>query len=168
MATYKLIASNELSTTASSITFSSIPQNYTDILLRISSRTDGANAGIQVKPNNSGAAYTTRRILKDVSTFSADSITTLNWFGLQNGNWTFSDSFSHNDYYIPDYSSGGTFYKVASLNTTTTNNSTTQYMGFFGNKLNITDDITSIVIVPEGSANFVSGSGFYLYGISNA
>jgi hypothetical protein len=168
MPTYKLIASNELSTSTSTITFSSIPQTYTDLLLRVSSRMDGANAGIQVKPNNSGASYTTRRILKDVSARTADSITSLNWFGLQNGNWTFSNSFSHNDYYIPDYSSSGTFYKVASLNTTTTNNSTTQYMGFFGNKLNTTDAITSIVIIAEGAANFVSGSGFYLYGISNA
>ena len=167
MATYKLIASNELSSGASDITFSSIPQTYTDLLLRMSTRMSSASGGLFVRPNNASSGFNSRRITKEGTGFSADNLTSNYWFAYNNGNWAMSDSFASNEFYIPDYA-GTTYYKVASTNTTTTNSSTSQYMGFNAQKLNSTSAITSIVIYPEGGGTFVSGSGFYLYGISKA
>ena len=43
--TYTLIASNTLSSSAASVTFSAIPGTYTDLVLRISTRVDRAITG---------------------------------------------------------------------------------------------------------------------------
>ena len=65
-ATYTLIASNTLSSSAASVTFSAIPATYTDLVLRWSSRTDNASVVdvVLLEFNASGGtAYSTRRII---------------------------------------------------------------------------------------------------------
>ena len=170
MATYTLIASQEIgSGGASSVTFSDIPQTYTDLLLRMSTRMSGANGGLFVLPNNNtSSAYSCRRLLKDVSSPVSDNQTSIRWFGFNNGNWSVGSVFSQNEYYMPDYSASNGYYRVASTDTTTYNDTSTQYMGFHSQKLNTTSAITSIVINPEGGGTFLQYSGFYLYGISKA
>ena len=44
MATYTLISSNVLSSSAASVTFSSIASTYTDLVLRVSARDDRAGS----------------------------------------------------------------------------------------------------------------------------
>ena len=43
MPTYTLISSNVLTTAAASVTFSSIPATFTDLVLRMSAQADGAS-----------------------------------------------------------------------------------------------------------------------------
>lgn len=52
--TYTLISSNTLTSSAASVTFSSIPATYTDLVLRISSRTDAAGATATVAAQFNG------------------------------------------------------------------------------------------------------------------
>lgn len=168
MATYKLISSFELSSTASSITFSSIPQTYTDLVLKISARMSSSSGGLFVLPNNASTGYQCRRITREGGGTSADLLTGNYWFAYNNGSWSPSNTFSTNSYYIPNYTNT-TWNKVASTDTTTTNtSSTTVFQGFNAQRITSTSAITSIVINPEGGGTFSTSSGFYLYGISNA
>ena len=44
--TYTLISSNVLGSSAASVTFSSIPATYTDLVLRVSARTDADDTSL--------------------------------------------------------------------------------------------------------------------------
>jgi len=59
--TYILITSTELASTANSVTFSSIPQTYTDLEVRVSARQFQANSGspiyVQLNGDTTGANY---------------------------------------------------------------------------------------------------------------
>lgn len=169
MATYKLISSFELSSTASSITFSSIPQTYTDLVLTISARMSSSSGGLFVLPNNASTGYQSRRLSRESSGTSSDLLTGNYWFAYNNGSWSPSDTFSTSNYYIPNYTNT-TWNKVASTDTTTANTSGAVYIyqGFNAQRITSTSAITSIVINPEGGGTFSTSSGFYLYGISNA
>jgi hypothetical protein len=167
MATYKLIASYELSSGASDITFSSIPQTYTDLVLRMSTRMSSGNGGLFVRPNNASTGLNSRRIYNEGTGFGSDNLTSNYWFAYNNGSWASSNSFASTEFYITDYTSTA-LNKVASTYTVTMNYSSTRYISFNAQKLNSTSAITSIVIYPEGGGTFQTNSGFYLYGISKA
>jgi hypothetical protein len=160
--TYKKIASVTVgSGGASSITFSSIPQTFTDLCIKISARTTEAaiNAFFEAKPNNLTTNLTARRIQGNGATVSSSSFTGA-WYAVANGASTTSDTFSNTEIYLPNYSST-TVNKSAAVETVNENNATTAYAEMWAwNRAN-TDAITSFVL----SANFVEHSTFTLYGI---
>ena len=173
MATYTLISSNVLTTTAASVTFSSIPATFTDLVVRVSARCSvgAARTGLNLTLNGSSVAVYSYTILyasgASASSYNGGSSTSLAEFIGANGATSTTNTFANDEIYIPNYASSA--YKVLSGVTAQEINST-------GNNLNQvaaglwsnTAAITSITLVDNNASNFVSGSSFYLYGISNA
>jgi len=169
--TYTLISSQTLSGSASSVTFSSIPQTYTDLLLVASARTDRSYFllvdSILVQPNASATGYTTRNLLGTGSATQSNTDTAALQLsaGATTSNET-ANTFGNGSCYIPNYT--GSAYKSASLDGVGENNATEAWAGFTASLWSNTAAITSLKLLPYGGANFVQYSTFYLYGIKNS
>lgn len=172
-ATYTLIASNTVSSSGTtSVTFSSIPQTYTDLALRISYR--GNNAGswqgfLSLRPNSvsgtsntyltgTGSSAQSFRstqfysILENTGTYSADSLVNT------------ANTFSSIEWYIPNYT--GTATKQISGFGVSEENATGTYMSVSANYSSSTSAITSLLL--RDLNGMYAGSSFYLYGIKNS
>ena len=172
--TYTLIASNTLSSSAASVTFSSIPATYTDLVLRISARSTYAGTYSQgyVRPNN--LAYNPSSTELVGTGTSATS--TRAGLGAQFG-WDFaipgatntSNTFGSMECYMPNYNVVQK--KPASLFSVSEGNTATIYETWIevvaGLNADSTAAITSVYIYDD-YAQFASGSSFFLYGIKNS
>ena len=98
--------------------------------------------------------------------YNRSSRTRLEAEGLSNVNTT-SNTFASMEIYIPSYlasqSKPISLFDVAEINSTTQNMIAAQAGLYRSNTA-----ISSILLTPSSAASFVSGSSFYLYGISNA
>lgn len=166
--TYNLIASNTLGTSATSITFSSIPQTYTDLVLRISNALNGggpANYWIKYSGVTSGvySAFGFRAFQNPPDTISSPNQTEL-FAGWMPGNG-YPNSRSNNEVYIPDYTAARR--KQAWVANQCSQNTATAgewYVAGIATDFNSSTAITSIQ-VGVSSPGFVADSSFYLYGI---
>ena len=168
--TYTLISSNVLTSSAASVTFSSIPATYTDLVLRISARNDAANyvssAVIKVNAITGTYSFTTIVGTGSAASSSRDSGSYQGFYlSAVNGNTATSNSFSSHEVYLPNYA--GSANKVASLNNANETNATAAYLTANAGLLGNTAAISSLTITTN-STNFLSGSSFYLYGIKNS
>ncbi len=169
-ATYTLISSNVLSSAAASVTFSAIPATYTDLVVKFAARSayadvwDGWNFYVN-SVSNSVHSFTSIKgngaTASSDNNSGGDSWYNLNFIPAANAT---SNTFSNGEVYFPNYNSStnkpGSIFQVGETN------STTAYMAGGALLYNATSAITSITF--RCNANFVSGSSFYLYGISNA
>jgi hypothetical protein len=175
--TYTLISSSVLSTTATSVTFSSIPATYTDLIMKWSSRSNSASNGTfgTFRFNGSSSTnYSTRILYSNGSTVSNDAVSSRDdLFSefLTNGGASTSSTFSSGELYFPSYTSS-TYKPVLVDSRTETNASTQAYIGMVAGLWSNTSAITSLTIYSGSTASpsdsFVSGSSFYLYGIKNS
>lgn len=79
MSTYTPIATQTLGSAASSVTFSSLPQNYTDLIVVIGSATFSANSTLYVQYNgDTGANYSSTVLSGDGSAASSSRTTSVN------------------------------------------------------------------------------------------
>ena len=170
--TYTLINSNVLSSSAASITFSSIPATYTDLVLRASVRSDAAATVKETEiifNSDTATNYSFTNVLGLGSNGTASQ-----QFGTQAYGWTgkiaaassTSDTFANVEIYIPSYAASQNK-PISSTNMNENNNSIVEATAAVAVLWRNTAAITSILFYPRAS-NFVSGSSFYLYGISNA
>jgi hypothetical protein len=174
MATYTLISSNVLTTTAASITFSSIPATYTDLVVRASVRCDGTgfpdtNDNLRFWFNNSLTAIYSNTTVEGNGASTASSSNTLSFIKgnyAANGSTSTSNTFANIEMYIPSYTVSQN--KPLSLISAQENNATTAYIVATAGLFRSTTAISRIDIDSQNGNNFVSGSSFYLYGISNA
>lgn len=177
--TYTLISSNVLTSSAASVTFSSIPATYTDLVLRISARAENAGANglnIDLRFNGDTASNYSYVVLRgNSSVANSGAIGNQNYLRLQaaaNTDLSTSNTFSNWETYIPSYAVSQN--KPISSYWVQENNSSTASESFIIAQAGLwrnTAAITSIAIanLTESPAkNFLSGSSFYLYGISNA
>jgi hypothetical protein len=173
-ATYTLINSNVLASSAASITFSSIPATYTDLVLRVSGRTDRAAPfdSLVLTINGTGGTAYSRTALRgngsSAVSFNASSgasfLTDL--MGITASTAT-SNTFGSFEIYIPSYTvSQNKPFSFAGAGED--NNSTPVYSGATAGLWSNTAAITQLSFAPNSGTVFVSGSSFYLYGISNA
>jgi hypothetical protein len=175
MATYTLISSNVLSSSAASVTFSAIPSTYTDLVLRLSARSSANTVASYhlVTYNGSSTSYSDTLLYKDGTNATPQSQrgTGGAWYsyagvGLPiSADQSTANTFSSDEIYIPSYTASQ--YKPASVFGTQENNSTAQKMAVDASLWSNTAAITSITLTC-GDPSYVSGSSFYLYGISNA
>ena len=172
-ATYTLINSNVLSSSAASITFSSIPATYTDLVLRVSARADAATPTVYLNFNGdtsaSGTLYSHTYIRGNGSTVTssrASSNTTVEIFGGNNQSTYTANTFSNLEIYIPSYTS--TTSKPIGIATVAEDNNTAANFVNATAGLYRNSTALSSILIASASGNFVSGSSFYLYGISNA
>ena len=165
--TYSLIASSIIgSGGAANIEFTSIPADYTDLIVLTSLRTNDEDTTVNVTVNNSTTSYTNKRLYGDGSSVASDSYSTSNASvtGAVPNIYT-SNTFSNMSIYFPNYASSN--YKSSSIDTVTENNATTSYAMFDANLWSNTAAITSIKLT-SGTGNFVQYSTAYLYGIKNS
>jgi hypothetical protein len=171
--TYTLISSNVLSSSATSVTFSSIPATYTDLVVRASIRTNAAGSWTGVIGWNiigaTTSSYARTTITGNGSTATSARSTSSylipdNAEAESAGNT--ANTFQSIELYIPNYTSSAI--KQLSSFSAGEDNATAGRLIAGAHYVNFTSAISSIVISELGGAQLVSGSSFYLYGIKNS
>jgi hypothetical protein len=173
--TYTLISSNVLGSSAASVTFSSIPSTYTDLVIRASARNDGAattdNAKLEFNGDTSTANYSYTFLQGNGSAASSSRTGTgvigyiqLNRFS-NGASSVAANTFTNNELYIPSYTASQK--KQISWFGAQEDNSSTAFLYIYAGLYQPTTAISSIKITGS-SYNFVAGSSFYLYGIKNS
>jgi hypothetical protein len=166
MSTYTLISSQVLGSSAASITFSSIPSTYKDLVLRYSVRTNQGAVydSLVINTNGSGTNFSQTSL---VVSNTVQSITDTGDGGVftywVNGNNATSNTFSNGELYIPNYTS--TSYTPMSNFSVYENNATVDYMGIAAVLRSRNVAINSLTITTGSTQNILTGSSFYLYGI---
>ena len=168
MATYTLISSNVLSSSAASVTFSSIPATYTDLVVRWSARCSTTTENVDIQLNAASTSYSITQVDGYGSSGTASSRSTtdpgIRVYGMTQSGDT-ANTFGSAEFYLPNYA-GSTNKPNSTFAVTETNATQALIQAVAGLRSN-TDAVTSLKL-QTGSGNFVSGSSFYLYGISNA
>jgi hypothetical protein len=163
---YELIESSILTTSTSSVTFSSIPSDYKHLQLRIVYR--GANAGngltSQLRFNSdSGSNYAYHRLQGDGSTVVSSAFTSQTEIDLpaQTANGATASSFGGAVVDILDYASTSKNTTVRTLGgRASTSSGIDLRSGLWINTAAVTS-----VFIGSYTLNFMSGSRFSLYGI---
>ena len=150
---------------ASTINFTNIPQNYTDLQLKISVRDNRTEAGswLYFKFNGSSSGYGNKMLLGQGSGGTALSVSVTNQIGLSNSATSTGNSFSNCDVYIPNYA-GSSNKSFSSESTFENNGSRSDYYLISGLWSN-TSPITSITLEADPGQSFVQYSTATLYGI---
>ena len=174
--TYILIASQTLASSASSVTFSSIPQTYTDLKLMVSARSNYAAVTDvfygQIN-SNSSLIYSGTSLYGNGSSAGSTRTSGTNFLDVNgfpnamiiNGANSTSNIFSNKEFYFPNYTSSQN--KPASSLGATENNATAGYVEIDAFLARDTNPITSIAF-GFGNGSLIAGSSFYLYGIKNS
>jgi hypothetical protein len=158
------IADYTVQSPQATVTFSSIPQGYTDLKLVISGRTTyaGVNSSVYLYPNGVNTS-TSSRVLYATSA-AAGSGTYSYIIGRDiSGNNSTANTFGSTEFYIPNYTSSN--YKSFSCDSVGENNALTGdiLMGLNAGLWSNTSAITSLVVYTDGSFN--TNSTFTLYGV---
>jgi hypothetical protein len=160
--TYTLISSNTLGSAASSITFSSIPSTYTDLVLVCSGKmvSGSANNNLLRFNSDSGSNYSRTYLYGDGSSaFSGRTTSTTSlqfpYFDSTNFNITIVN--------IMDYANTTTYKTALSRNCQPAETATAE-VGLWRS----TAAITSITVTRYSTVDFATGSTFKLYGIEAA
>lgn len=172
--TYTNIATTTLTGYSNSVVFSSIPQTYTDLAIRMCARGFQSNIGAQMTISTN--ATSNLASWTDIWTVggapgSGGTSTLSGWNG-STGYWATganatANTFGNAEFYFPSYS-------VTNLNKTVFfwgmagNSSASQWrIGILGGLQNSNTAINSITINAAAGGGFSSGT-FYLYGIKNS
>ena len=174
MPTFKLIASSAVGAGgASSITFSSIPQTYTDLVLSLSLRHDSTAGDIRIRFNGSSSSiYSRINLYNSNGSAGSNSGSSQDAFytsGTSDPSSYTASTFSNCQFYIPNYTSSNN--KSLSKDAVTENNGTNIRLELSAGLWASSSAITSITVEANDggtAANFVQYSTAYLYGISNA
>jgi hypothetical protein len=159
---YDSIATTTLSTTASSITFSSIPATYKHLQLRLMCRNSTILSSISMQFNSdTGANYARHRLSGDGATATAAAATSATFMGLGDQPTTAS-TFYTSVVDILDYANTNKAKTVRLLYGYDLNGS--GEVGLRSNLWTNTSAITSIVITAD-SSTFAQYSSFALYGV---
>jgi hypothetical protein len=153
---------------ASSIDFTSIPSTYTDLCVKLSSRTTRATNPedeVYIRFNSSSSGYSSRSVFGTGAAVSSNTGGT----GQINRTWTTangatSSTFGSMEIYIPNYA--GSTNKSVLIDSVSENNGTTAYAVLTAGLWSNSAAITSITLLPEVGPNFVQYSTATLYGIS--
>lgn len=166
--TCKLIAKNVLTSSASSVSFSSIPGTYTDLMLLLSARSDrvtGTTDDAEILFNSSSSNFSYRTLYGNGASALSSSSASLNLYGVVNNASTTANTFTNGEIYIPNYA--GSTNKSFSVSLAHENNNTTAFIWTEAGLWSNTAAITSVTL-DLASGSYVSGSSFFLYGITKS
>ena len=156
----------EITNITSSITFSSIPQGYTDLKLIGSVRSNVVNPYdfIYFYLNSPGTGAYTQRLLRGDGSSLTSQLNSVSYYPLQfiNGNGSTTNSFGSFEVYIPNYT--GSNQKSFSVDIISETNSTSIFMDIQAGLWNQTAAITAMTLA-SGSGPYLPYSTFTLYGI---
>lgn len=158
--TYTQIASTTLTSTSNTVTFSSIPGTYTDLVMLTNLKASAGSIDIIYAQYNSdsGSNYSSTRLVGSATTVNTDRQTNAStgWVvGLSS-----PDEFNAGVYQFANYANTTT-YKSAISRDNLVANQTRIVAGLWRS----TSAITSISIINGNANTFVVGSVFTLYGI---
>ena len=163
--TYQLIASNTLSSSAASVTFSSIPTTYTDFVLRVSARdsADTPVSALSVRFNSDTATnYSFTRLDGDGSAASSGRSSNSTAIGqalIEPSTYT-ANTFGSFELYIPSYTASQN--KPSGFFGVTENNAASAEIRAAAFLWRHTAARSTISMTAPN--NIVSGSSFFLYG----
>jgi hypothetical protein len=158
-----------LGSTTASVTFSNIPQNYTDLKVVVSGRANAVDGGtaswmstlITINGSSTGSH---KFIYADGSGAYSSSNGSTIWTYTVGSNATAS-TFGNFELYLPNYSST-TQSKSYSVDAVSENNATLSGLWLHAGLVSNTAAVTSLGFATN-TGSFVAGSTFTLYGISN-
>ena len=172
--TFINIASTTLGSATDTVTFSSIPNTYTDLFLRLSVRGTSSSLATKIRFNGDASGNNTSYNLIDLISQGNNGVLNNRYFNnyeidttrtnQASTSWT-ANTFTSVDVYIPNYATS--INKPFNILSSTPNMSATSV-----NIDNIaalwrnTATISTMAIVT--SVGFAAGSSFYLYGIKNS
>lgn len=165
--TYTAIATTTVgSGGASTIDFTSIPQTYTDLVLKVSLRSDNDTLGFNLNINGSTTSFTAKWLEgtgSAVSSYDSNN----NMGGFANRNSTTASVFSNFEIYFSNYTSSNN--KPQSIDGVTENNATQAFTTLAARLWSNTSAINQLTIAhPDGSGQkYVQYSTATLYGIKN-
>lgn len=173
MANYIKIASNTVGAGGvASVTFSSIPATYTDLVIRLSARTttnpESSNwTSYQISFNGSATSFTMKSVFGTGSAASSNTSSggVSNIPGWTNSSVSTASTFSNGEIYIPNYASSNN--KSFSGDNVSEMNATAAIAVLTAGLWSNTAAITSITLQPP-SGNWDQYSTFILYGIKNS
>jgi hypothetical protein len=158
--TMQLIETKTLGTAAASIEFTSIPQDFTDLVVLLSGRlTGGTTFGVSVFFNGSTSGFSHRKLFgrgDSVSSNTADQPIILN------GSAFTANTFGNVMVYIPNYT--GSTQKSFSIDSVSENNATLAYQTIAAGLWTGTSAITSLQLTSSDST-LTADSTVSLYGI---
>ena len=153
----------------SAITFNNIPQNYTDLIIKISGRTAAAQGVAQLSFNGTTNNLSSR-IIYGIGSSGNGSATYASAIraGYIVGTDYTASTFSNNEIYIPNYS--GSASKSISIDSVTENNAAEAYSSLNAGLWSNVTGITSLTLTVLNNANgvastFTQHSTATLYGI---
>jgi hypothetical protein len=155
---------------ANTIVFSSIPQTYTDLEIKLSARSSrnaGAHSNVYIKFNTSTSGYSFRWLeVNDTNVRSTNNSTQM--MNTINQDTDTASTFGNMSIYIPNYA--GSNNKSLSVDGVSENNSSSTYqLGIIAGLWSNTAAITDITLnVEAGSFDFKQYSTATLYGIKNS
>jgi hypothetical protein len=153
---------------AADITFSAIPNTYTDLVIKFSTRDtfSAAYTNVITKINGVTTSQSNRTVLGlGTGTPSSFADTPL-YSASSTGSTATASTFSNVEIYIPNYASTSTN-KSISIDSVTETNATGAAASLVAGLYASNTAITSITLTPN-SGTFVQHSTAYLYGVSNA
>jgi hypothetical protein len=171
--TYYKIASVEIGAGgASTIDFTSIPQTYTDLCIKVSARTNVGqiNSFLICQPNSATTNLSSKVLFGTSSTVGSGS------YSVEQSIWTYVcganatlNTFSNNEIYIANYSSTSANKSISVDGVNEHNSSGDPRQNFTAGLWSSTTAISSIKLYPTDNgftpANFLQYSTAYLYGI---
>lgn len=170
MANMKLIEAKTLGSNQSSVTFSDIPNTYTDLMLKVSARSaDAGNSDSLAAVFNTVTSGYTNILLYGTGTTTGSVMAYTNKIlvGELNASSSGSNIYCNAEMYITNYGSSVN-YKSTSCEAVQEKNAST------GNNLYLVtgqwanaNPITNIQLLTASGSNLAAGSTFYLYGISS-
>jgi hypothetical protein len=162
---FKLIQTQTLASTAASIEFTSVPQNFTDLMFVVSARNDTTSVrAINLSFNGLSSDQSRVRLSGNGSgNGSTGSATSISSFNDIPGTAQAANIFGNLSIYIPNYS--GSAPKVISMDGVGSDDSPTAWQTITTNTWNSTAAITSISVFLS-SGNFLAETLVSLYGIT--
>lgn len=158
--TYTLIEAKTLTSSTATVDFTSIPQTYTDLLVKVSAKSNRTSySDMLIRFNSDNTTYYNKRWWGDSGSTGHDQSEHTNFAGTNTGSYQFCNA----EYYIPDYTSARnknwTVYTVSALDHANQAFTTAGSGSWDG-----ATAITSLQII-DNASTFQADSTFYLYGI---
>ena len=158
--TYTLIEAKTLTSSSATVDFTNIPQTYTDLLVKVSAKSNRTSfSDMIIRFNSDSTTYYNRRMYADTGNVNHDTSEHTNYAGTNTGSYQFCNA----EYYIPDYTSARNkswVVRTVSAMNHANNAFTTLASGSWDGATAITSlQITDIVTTMQAD------STFYLYGI---
>lgn len=157
----KLIQTQTLGGSSSAITFSSIPQTFTDLFLQVSVRSTNGDDNLYFKFNNTTANTSWRNLLGyGTGTISQNGS---GWLAAGGVRSTDASTFTNISIYIPNYANGNL--KTASVDSISAETGSNGYQFVIANLWSDTAAVNRIDLYLQGGS-LTANSSVSLYGIT--